>query len=72
MTIIDRRRKKTTPFREIAVGEIFQLGGDFFIKCYTIEGDEEWYNCANLKTGQFDYCTDTCECLPADAKLVIE
>ena len=73
MKVIDNRKTAKITFRDIDVGEVFQtVMGGFFLKCYTVEGDENYYNCVNLENGTLDYCNELLECSPVKAKLVVE
>lgn len=73
MKVVDSRKIAKITFHDINIGEVFQTAnGEFFLKCYTVEGDENYYNCVNLERGIFDYCTEFTECSPVKATLVVE
>ena len=73
MKVIDNRKTSKITFRDIDVGEVFQTAmGGLFLKCYTVEGDENYYNCVNLEKGTLDYCNELLECSPIKATLMVE
>ena len=73
MKIVNSKKIAKITFHDISVGEVFQtVMGGFFLKCYTVEGNENYYNCVNLENGTLDYCNELLECSPVKATLVVE
>ena len=73
MKIVNSKKIAKITFNNISVGEVFQtVMGGFFLKCYTVEGNENYYNCVNLENGTLDYCNELLECSPVKATLVVE
>ena len=73
MKIVNSKKIAKITFNDISVGEVFQtVMGGFFLKCYTVEGNENYYNCVNLENGILDYCNELLECSPVKATLVVE
>ena len=73
MKIVNSKKIAKITFNDISVGEIFQtVMGGFFLKCYTVERNENYYNCVNLENGTLDYCNELLECSPVKATLVVE
>ena len=73
MNVIDNRNITRTTFRDIDIGQVFQTeDGNFFLKCSSIETDEDYYNCVDLGYGEFDYCTESSVCFPVKATLMVE
>ena len=63
--------KKATPFKQIATGQVFKAGQEYYMKIVTAPGEVNVINAVNLNYGKMAIFSAEAETTTVEAELIV-